>query len=425
VQTLKVANPLFKRGLSWAQRLNYFASIYYFFHGLPRVVYLAAPLAFLLLGVPPLRAQPLELAHYFLSYYVVAQLMMYVVAPGLRRAFWSDIYETVMSFPLSHAVLGGLLGRRREAVFQVTPKGRRQGQLELQLRLLWPHVLLLCALLAGLLKAHLWDAHDGGALLISTVWAVFNSLLLLVAVALTLQRPQRRRLLRLRRRIACSLKGRAELAQGYTLDISEEGASVCLQTLGFFFKHPEVELTLRASYGESTTVKARLLRQEPTREGMVLALKFTPYETQTKHALLRQMFSPPESWAQDEPPGASAPLLDILLPLKGLLRAFRGGRTLQRLYPRVELRSPCSLRLRDGAMLQCMSRDVSYSGLSVLLEKMPHGLPDAREVLVELPREGVKLKAQVVAVQDATVHLRVKEICSGGERWEELCRPSV
>ena len=42
-QVLVCDNPLFKSGLSFGQRIDYFGAIYYFFLGLPRIVYLVAP----------------------------------------------------------------------------------------------------------------------------------------------------------------------------------------------------------------------------------------------------------------------------------------------------------------------------------------------------------------------------------------------
>jgi cellulose synthase (UDP-forming) len=49
-QVFMLDNPLFKKGLGLSQRVNYLASVLYFFHGLPRIVYLAAPLSYLFFG---------------------------------------------------------------------------------------------------------------------------------------------------------------------------------------------------------------------------------------------------------------------------------------------------------------------------------------------------------------------------------------
>ena len=48
MQVLLRNNPLTIRGLTVAQRIDYFGSIFYFFFGIPRVICLLAPLAMLL-----------------------------------------------------------------------------------------------------------------------------------------------------------------------------------------------------------------------------------------------------------------------------------------------------------------------------------------------------------------------------------------
>ncbi|HMF86421.1 MAG TPA: glycosyltransferase, partial [Nitrospiraceae bacterium] len=56
VQIFFQTNPFTMRGLTLPQRLGYFASIFYFLHGIPRVVCLVAPLFALLLGIIPVTA---------------------------------------------------------------------------------------------------------------------------------------------------------------------------------------------------------------------------------------------------------------------------------------------------------------------------------------------------------------------------------
>src|SRR5690349_1196230 len=69
VQLCWKSNPLIVRGLTLAQRMDYFGSIYYFFHGVPRVVCLGAPLFALFLGISPVHASVWDLIHLFGSYF--------------------------------------------------------------------------------------------------------------------------------------------------------------------------------------------------------------------------------------------------------------------------------------------------------------------------------------------------------------------
>ena len=112
------------KGLTWAQRVDYFGSVYYFFHGVPRVVCLAAPLSALLLGISPVAATVPELVNLFGTYFLASLVMMRTVSRGTRNAFWADVYETTICFSLSKAALGTMLRPRRPQTFVVTPKER-------------------------------------------------------------------------------------------------------------------------------------------------------------------------------------------------------------------------------------------------------------------------------------------------------------
>jgi len=109
IQVFVLDNPVIKRGLGLHQRLNYLASVLYFFNGLPRLVYLAAPLAYLLFKYPPLMADLRTLLGYYVPHYVATIIAFNMVSKGHRNPFWSDVYETLMSFVLTLAAIKTVL----------------------------------------------------------------------------------------------------------------------------------------------------------------------------------------------------------------------------------------------------------------------------------------------------------------------------
>ena len=123
IQILFQTNPLTMRGLSLAQRLGYFSSIFYFCHGIPRLICLVAPLCALLFGMTPVVADVPSILVFFGSYYVATLVMLRTVSRGTRNAFWSDIYETADSIALSWATLKTALSPRRRRPFVITQKG--------------------------------------------------------------------------------------------------------------------------------------------------------------------------------------------------------------------------------------------------------------------------------------------------------------
>ncbi|MGW8272482.1 MAG: glycosyltransferase [Thermodesulfovibrionales bacterium] len=423
MQTLFRDNPLFKGKLSITQRIDYFASIYYFFHGIPRIVYILAPLSFLLLGISPIRAEPLELLHYFFSYYIVAVLVMETVGKGYRRIFWSDVYESLMCFSLSRAVIKALLPSKGFK-FVVTPKGL-QSSWEKRWKDALPYACLLSLLVIGICVGFILHSTDSKALLISAFWAAYNAFLLLVVFVSSIEQPQRRRMFRLNRRIPCLIRGDGKEARGYTVDISEGGVAISLDH-EFYFLHPGVELELRGGHGETTRVAATVLRQERHNGGFIMALKFRDVAEDTYQSIIRQMYSPLDSWSENG--GKSSTVLkDAALPLIGVIRRSRAEKALRRLHPRVPVRRECSLVLDGRIDIRCHTVDVSYAGLSVRLNGTS-GKIDSWSDPLSVSLGGVVLHASVVAQEAAkngsTLHLKILNIERGEDEWRTVAASS-
>jgi cellulose synthase (UDP-forming) len=202
IQVLLRDNPLTKRGLSLAQRIDYFGSIFYFFFGLPRLICLVAPLASLLFSTPPLKADMLALTNYFFSFFLASALVMRPVSRGSRNPFWSDVYEVAMCFALSAVALKALAAPRKERPFEVTPKGQRvKKSSTIELSLAWPHLMMFGLLVIGLALGiqQWWQGVGDPGLPVSLFWGSANLLLLTVALFVASEQAQGRQGFRLKR----------------------------------------------------------------------------------------------------------------------------------------------------------------------------------------------------------------------------------
>jgi cellulose synthase (UDP-forming) len=420
VQTLLKDNPLFTKGLKYPQRLNYFASIYYFLHGLPRIVFLAAPLSFLLFGVTPIVAKPMDLVHYFFSYYIASVFMINLIGQGYRKTFWSDVYETVVCFRLSKTVIKTFFTPKR-TTFHVTPKGE-VGERRLEWKQALPHTVLLAAILIGIVRGLMMPLEENSALWISLFWAFFNIFILILAIFTFLERTQRRGLIRLRRSVPCTIKSPWKKATGMTLDISEEGMSVCLEQ-EFYFLARDIEVELMSSYGEVTRLKGDILRQEKTTRGTEIGIRFREMDEKSYQSLVRQMYSPLESWKRKK--AEKGLLRDLVLPVLGLIGPWKKDKNLTRLHPRLPVHRDCTF-ISDQERFNGTTVDLSYSGLSIQIEPVEDKDLVRENVLVEM--NGILLKVFVVAVENEryqyTLHLKVQTIEKGERSWENMALPS-
>lgn len=74
VQIFRLDNPLMGKGLKLAQRLCYVNAMFHFLSGIPRLIFLTAPLAFLLLHAYIIYAPALMIALFVLPHMIHASL---------------------------------------------------------------------------------------------------------------------------------------------------------------------------------------------------------------------------------------------------------------------------------------------------------------------------------------------------------------
>jgi cellulose synthase (UDP-forming) len=188
LQVLLRESPLTLPGLAPGQRLMYLATIWTYLSGFTTVVYLAAPLLYLVFGWLPIRAFSADFFWHLLPYLAVNQLLALVV--GWGRNPWRGQQYGLALFPLWITAVVSAAGNvyfGRKLAFVVTPKTRPAGpQLAQQLRLVWPQLLAM-ALLATAAGWKLFllatgQADDVLAASANTIWAAYDVMQLSVVL---------------------------------------------------------------------------------------------------------------------------------------------------------------------------------------------------------------------------------------------------
>ncbi|MEI3867498.1 glycosyltransferase family 2 protein [Microbacterium sp. CCNWLW134] len=191
LQVMLRDNPLVKKGLSAGQRLMYFATMWSYLSGFTALVYLAAPVIYLVFGVMPVTAWSVDFFARFLPYFIINQILFLVVARGIKT--WRGQQYALALFPVwidacvtafANVVLKQPLG------FAVTKKdGRAEGGPPW--RQIWPQLtaiaVLVFALGIGLARLAVGTA-DGTGTLVNTVWVVYDLAVLSVIIQAALYR---------------------------------------------------------------------------------------------------------------------------------------------------------------------------------------------------------------------------------------------
>lgn len=369
-QILIFDNPLFIGGLNLAQRLCYFSGIWYFFHGLPRIVFLIAPLFFLLFGYKTINAGFVEVMVYYLPSFICIFLGYTIISRGVRHSFWSEVYETAFCVYVFLTNLATVLSPKR-AKFRVTPKGTLTDKMNFNWRVVFPQVMIASLTIVGIGMAivrGMYTPEYAGGIYTNMFWSMYNMVLLLGAIYVAQERPQFRLAPRIFRRIRCELKLLdGSIAVGYTTNISESGLAVV-------FNEPvpisgTVQLKLMDwEINETSVINVQAVRSSLNQYNQHFIGFTVVNRTDEQHQkLIRHMFGSADIWQEDmsfrSTGNAFLDLITSPFRITGTMeRAFR------RRTPRFHVTLSCVLNV-DGRFIIGFSDDVSESGISVFLKK--------------------------------------------------------
>src|SRR5215472_8360682 len=327
-QIFRVDNPLLGRGLSVGQRICYLNAMLHFFFGLPRFVFLTAPLAYLMFHLNIIAASGLMVIVYALPHLWHSTLTNSRLQSRHRHSFWGEIYESVLALYILRPTLATLVNPKR-GKFNVTEKGGLLPNDYFDYKIVRPHLiifgLLVVAMMIGLVRWVLSGLIDSEVLMLNVAWAVFNLLTIAAAIAVGRETRQLRSSVRLGLEIPCVL----HLPGGQSL----VGRSRNLSTTGGMFTAPrpaDVELDnivqIELPVGERTAVlPGRLVAWD----GEVLRVAFEELTLRQQRDLVRVVLCRADAWLDREEHPVDRPLRsvrEILASIGGLfVRPSVGG----------------------------------------------------------------------------------------------------
>ena len=313
-QILRRDCPLFKSGLSFPQRLNYFNAMLHFFFGIPRLILILAPLTFAYLGLHPIRADALAVIAYIVPHVGLSTIANSIISRRFRHSFWAAVYEVSIAPYTAGVTLLALLNPRLGR-FNVTDKGAHLKEAYFDLRTSWATVLLLGLSMVALMVAFparlLWLLQHAGppselnSILLNSVWVVFNLIILVAASCVGLEQPQLRLAPRVKRRFLCALETDEEPLCCRTVDLSESG--VRLHFCGEKPAPSEAWLRISSDFGVQARLLARLVWSERDASGEVeAAYAFQQVDDLARVSLVQLMFSGEQSWVEQQYPRDNA-----------------------------------------------------------------------------------------------------------------------
>lgn len=160
-------NPLFKKGLTFAQKMQYLSSALYYFNGLIVLIDMAMPLVFLFTGLEPVKGTTTQFAFFFLPFMAFTLYTLYVSSG--RSITLRAISFSISSWTLQLIALWSIITNKKMG-FAVTPKHAQQGNF---LHLAYPHIayIILC-IIAGIYSYNRIGLSP--SFITNMAWCVFN-----------------------------------------------------------------------------------------------------------------------------------------------------------------------------------------------------------------------------------------------------------
>ena len=320
-QILRLDNPMFGRGLTLAQRLCYLNAALHFMFPLPRVVFLTAPLAYLLIGQNIIASSAQMILAYAVPHLFHAIYTNSRLNGRFRHTLWGEIYESALCFHLIKPTLVTFFNPRA-GKFNVTEKGGLLKETFFDVNPVKPHLVAAFLLLAGLgwgAVRWYWNDYYGvqrDVMTLNLFWGGFSLFILLATIAVARERRQVRSSVR----VELDLPATLYMDDGHTLATR----TVDLSMTGGRVRNPDnalpdqaVEFVEMVMNGRSVLLPAELMGGDHR----YIRLRFGQLDIKQRRNLVRIVMGRADAWLsegerrQDHPIRAFWPVVRCVLGL--------------------------------------------------------------------------------------------------------------
>lgn len=212
--------------LSFTQKMNYWASVFYWYAPIKRFAYIISPILFATFGFEVVRCTLPQVLMFWVPMYVCTAISQRLMTSNLRTNKWTAIYETVLFPFLLIPVLLESMGFSLTQ-FKVTNKSRSGSQRGKNMIYMLPSIILTVLSIIGVFRG-LWIILSMNSFGVAVVlfWLIYNLYVMVMSLFFADGREAFRNSERVTVRLPCTLHVGGQQYPCETRDISEGGASV-------------------------------------------------------------------------------------------------------------------------------------------------------------------------------------------------------
>ncbi len=216
------------KDLSFAQKMNYWASIWYWYAPLKRLIYMMSPILYAAFGFMVFKCTLSQVLIFWLPMYVSSSISLKMLSNNIRTTKWTGIYETVLFPYMLLPVLLESMGITLKK-FKVTDKGAKQSRRGQNFVYTIPFLILTVLSVVSIINCIriMFDSGSFGPIVV-LFWLVNNLYLLVMSLFFVDGRIPYRKSERITIMAEGSIDDSKSVRQGIVRDISETGISVLL-----------------------------------------------------------------------------------------------------------------------------------------------------------------------------------------------------
>lgn len=235
---------LASRRLSAKQKLNYWASIWYWYAPIKRLVYIMSPILYAAFGIMVVKCTLWEVLLFWLPMFLSSNAALRLLSHNIRNTRWTGVYETALFPFLLLPVLLETVGISMKS-FQVSDKRTNTGRNRQDAVYMLPFALFLGLSVFGIAKCIMeMFASNSIEPIVVLFWLIGNMYYLVIALFFVDGRETRRREHRLAAEMKSELTVGANHYTGCTVNLSDSGISVRFPKPVYIPEDSSVSLTV-------------------------------------------------------------------------------------------------------------------------------------------------------------------------------------
>jgi cellulose synthase (UDP-forming) len=244
VQTGKKMHIFTSKDLSIPQKMNYWASIWYWYAPIKRLIYVLSPLVYGAFGIMVIKCTLPQVLIFWLPMYISSNISLRMLSGNIRNTKWTGIYETILFPFMLLPVLLETFGISLKT-FRVSDKRNITGRKQRDILHLLPFVLLFALSVFALVRSIiLMFQSNSFSSAVLVFWLLLNAFYLVMAMFFVDGRNIYRKAERVMVKLPAHISDARIALDCSTRDISETGISVLLDKPHYFTEDKEVDLVV-------------------------------------------------------------------------------------------------------------------------------------------------------------------------------------